>query len=55
MIDKINVFMTTEDALEALLDGHLVPDKQLKIEIITLIYCGKDLGEVWDYVNSYDS
>ena len=54
MIDKIKVFMTLEDAFEALLDGHLVPDKQLKVEIITLLYNGADEQEVWDYINSYD-
>lgn len=54
MIEKLQPFMTVDDAIEVMLNPHHVPDAQLKLEIITLLFNGADEQIVWDYINTWD-
>ena len=52
MIDKLTPFMTVDDVVELLVNPDMVPDAQLKREVLTLVYNGSPEQEVWDYINT---
>ena len=55
MEDKLKQFMTVSDLIEVTVSPDTVPDLQLKMEVLAMVYCGQEADEIWDYINSYDS